>query len=61
MRDAMKAWPDAAQSAVICIGSEAMIARYQAVATELGLRLAGIDNDRILPAALYWIVRKAGI
>jgi 2-dehydro-3-deoxygalactonokinase len=61
MRDALKAWPDAAQSNAICIGSAAMIARYQAVASELGLRLDGIDNDQILPPALYWIVRKAGI
>jgi 2-dehydro-3-deoxygalactonokinase len=61
MRDALKAWPDAGRSNVTCIGSAAMIARYQAVASELGLRLAGIDNDRILPAALYWIVRKARI
>ena len=61
MRDALNAWPDAANAGAICIGSAAMIARYQAVAAELGLRLTGIDNDRILPLALYWIVRKAGV
>ncbi len=60
MRDAVKAWPDAARANLICIGSAAMIARYQTVAAELGLRLAGIDNDQILPAALHWIVRKIG-
>ena len=61
MRDAIKAWPDAARSDAICIGSAAMIARYQAAAQRLGIQLRGIDNDQILPTALYWIVRKAGI
>ena len=60
-RDALAAWPDAAQSVATCIGSAAMIARYQAAASTLGFRLEGIDNDRILPAALYWVVRKSGI
>ncbi len=61
MRDAVAAWPDAAQASATCIGSAAMITRYQAAAAVLGLRLHGIDNDRILPAALYWVVRNAGI
>jgi 2-dehydro-3-deoxygalactonokinase len=61
MRDAVKTWPDAARSNAICIGSAAMIGRYQAAARGLGIQLHGIDNDRILPAALYWVVRNARI
>ncbi len=61
MRDALAAWPDAAQSTATCIGSAAMIGRYQAAAEALGMHLRSVDNDRILPAALYWIVRKSGI
>lgn len=61
MRDALRVWPDAASSGATCIGSAAMIARYQAAAAALGLRLQGIDNDRILPLALYWVVRKVHI
>lgn len=66
MRDALAAWPDAMQpatgrSAGVCIGSGAMIARYQAAAAETGLRLQGLDNEQILPAALYWIVRNSRI
>lgn len=59
MRDALAALPETAQSTATCIGSAAMIARYQAAADAVGVRLQGIDNDRILPAALYWVVRKA--
>jgi len=61
MRDALAAWPEAAQADATCIGSAAMIARYQGAAAQLGLRLHGIDNERILPAALYWVVRNARI
>lgn len=61
MRDALAALPETAQSTATCIGSAAMIARYQAAADAVGVRLQGIDNDRILPAALYWVVRKAGL
>ena len=58
MRDALASWPETAQSAATCIGSAAMVTRYQAAAAELGLRLHGIANDATLPAALYWIVRR---
>jgi 2-dehydro-3-deoxygalactonokinase len=61
MRDALAALPETAQWTATCIGSAAMIARYQAAADAVGVRLQGIDNDRILPAALYWVVRKAGL
>ncbi|HWA46814.1 MAG TPA: 2-dehydro-3-deoxygalactonokinase [Dongiaceae bacterium] len=61
MRDALAAWPDAGRAAVTCVGSKAMIARYQVTAHKLGLELRGVDNDAILPPALHWIVRKVSI
>jgi 2-dehydro-3-deoxygalactonokinase len=61
MRDARAAWPDAGQAELVCIGSQVMIARYQATAQALGLHFRGIDNDAILPHALHWIVSKSGI
>lgn len=61
MRDALAAWPEAAGTAATCIGSPAMIARYTAAAAQLGLRLRGLDNAAILPKALYWLARNAGL
>jgi 2-dehydro-3-deoxygalactonokinase len=61
MRDALAAWPDAARSTATCIGSAAMIDRYQAAAQKLGLQLRGIGSDAVLPLALHWIVRKVRI
>ncbi len=59
MRDAMSAWPDAAATGAVCIGSAGMIARYAAAAARLGLALQGFDNEAILPGALHWIGREA--
>ncbi|HEV8391661.1 MAG TPA: 2-dehydro-3-deoxygalactonokinase [Dongiaceae bacterium] len=61
MRDALAAWPDLGRSSVACIGSPAMLARYGACAALLGLELQGIDNKDVLPAALFWIARQAGL
>jgi 2-dehydro-3-deoxygalactonokinase len=61
MRDALAAWPDLAQTGVICIGSAGMLARYGACAKLLGHELQGIDNKDVLPAALFWIAQQAGL
>jgi 2-dehydro-3-deoxygalactonokinase len=61
MRDALAAWPDLRGSGVTCIGSAGMIARYGACASILGLKLDGIDNKDVLPPALFWIARQAGL
>lgn len=61
MRDALAAWPDLRHTSVICIGSAGMLARYGACARLLGLDLQGIDNKDVLPAALFWIARQAGL
>lgn len=61
MRDALAAWPDLGRSGVICIGSAGMLARYGACANLLGLDLQGIDNKDVLPVALFWIARQAGL
>lgn len=61
IRDAGAAWPDEAASGGICIGSPGMIARYGAAAAQLGMPLRGLDNEAILPGALHWIAREAGL
>lgn len=61
MRDALAAWPDLARTGVTCIGSAGMLARYGACAGLLGLDLHGIDNEDVLPAALFWIGQQAGL
>lgn len=61
MRDALATWPDLTRSAVICIGSPAMLARYSACASLLGLELQGVDNKDVLPAALHWLAVEARI
>lgn len=61
MRDALAAWPDLGRSGVTCIGSASMLARYGACANLLGLKLQGIDNKDVLPAALFWIGQQAGL
>jgi 2-dehydro-3-deoxygalactonokinase len=61
MRDALAAWPDLKRSGVTCIGSAGMLARYGACARLLGLKLDGIDSKDVLPAALFWIARQAGL
>lgn len=61
IRDALAVWPHAATAGVTCIGSAAMIARYQAAASRLGLVLDGIDSGSILPAALHWLAGQAGL
>lgn len=61
MRDALAAWPDLARGGVTCIGSAGMIARYGSCASALNLKLEGIDNKDVLPAALFWIAQQAGL
>ena len=61
MRDALAAWPDLGRTGAICIGSADMLARYGACARLLGLELQGIDNKDVLPTALFWIARQAGL
>ncbi|HSE74597.1 MAG TPA: 2-dehydro-3-deoxygalactonokinase [Dongiaceae bacterium] len=61
MRGALAAWPDLARTGATCIGSPAMLARYRTCASLLGFDLAGIDNRDVLPAALFWIARQAGL
>jgi 2-dehydro-3-deoxygalactonokinase len=61
VRDALGAWPDLGRTGVTCIGSQPMLARYGACAALLGLALEGIDNKDVLPAALFWIARQAGL
>jgi len=61
MRDALAAWPDFVKAGVICIGSPTMLARYGAAAALLGLEMHGIDNNDVLPAALFWIAQQAGL
>lgn len=61
MRDALAVWPDLMTSGATCIGSSAMLARYQACASLLGFKLDGIDNKDVLPAALFWLGQQAGL
>ncbi len=61
IRDAMTVWPECGESGVVCIGSAGMIARYGSAAAQLGLKLQGFDNAAILPGALHWIARQAGL
>jgi hypothetical protein len=61
MRDALGAWPDLGRAGAMCIGSAGMLARYGTCAQLLGLELQGIDNKDVLPAALFWIARQAGL
>jgi 2-dehydro-3-deoxygalactonokinase len=61
MRDALSVWPDVRNSGVTCVGSPAMLSRYGACASLLGLALHGIDNKDVLPAALHWIAARAGL
>jgi len=61
MRDALTALPELAKTGAICVGSPAMLARYQACASLLGLKLDGIDNKDVLPAALFWIAQHADL
>lgn len=61
MRDALAVWPNLTKAGAICIGSPAMLARYGACASLLGLDLQGIDNKDVLPAALIWIAQQAGL
>ena len=61
MRGALAAWPGLARTGATCIGSPAMLARYRACASLLGFELEGIDNKDVLPAALFWIARQAGL
>lgn len=61
MRDALRAWPDMTTGGVTCIGSPAMLSRYGACGSLLGLTLHGIDNKDVLPAALHWIAARAGL
>lgn len=59
--DAMAVWPDSVAAGVVCIGSAGMIERYGAAAAQLGLKLHGFDNAAILPGALHWLARSAGL
>jgi 2-dehydro-3-deoxygalactonokinase len=61
MRHALAIWAEPARAGVTCIGSQAMLARYGACARLLGLALRGIDSKDVLPAALLWIARQAGL
>jgi 2-dehydro-3-deoxygalactonokinase len=61
MRDALAVWPDVKDHGVTCIGSPAMLSRYGACASLLGLTLHGIDSKDVLPAALHWIAARAGL
>jgi 2-dehydro-3-deoxygalactonokinase len=61
MRDALAAWPGLGRTGVVCIGSAAMLVRYGACASLLGLELQGIDNKDVLPASLFWIGQQAGL
>lgn len=61
MRDALAVWPDLMTSGATCIGSSAMLARYQACAALLGFELDGIDNKDVLPAALFWLGQQVGL
>lgn len=61
IRHLMATWPEAVGTGAICIGSAAMIARYDAAARQLGLSLRGLENETILPRALHWIARNAGL
>ncbi|HEX6121296.1 MAG TPA: 2-dehydro-3-deoxygalactonokinase [Dongiaceae bacterium] len=61
LRGALAAWPDLARTGAACIGSPEMLARYRTGAALLGFGLEEIDNKDVLPAALYWIARQAGL
>lgn len=59
--DALAAWPDSRSAGVVCVGSAAMIARYGAAAAQLALPFKGFDNAEVLPGALFWLAREAGL